>query len=84
MDKASELLKQAEEFARSAESWADLSNALYVPADGILTQAYTSRAEREVFAQTPEYHQLRQMLEDARDRFGLVEGATPKKRRNTG
>jgi predicted HicB family RNase H-like nuclease len=79
MSEAAELLKQADELARSAQSWADLSNALYDPADGILTRAFATRAERETFAQTPEYQRIRQLLEDARDRYGLVAGAAPKK-----
>lgn len=80
MSKAAGLLQQAEELARSVESWADLSNALYDPAKGILTQAFATRAEREAFAQTTEYQRIRELLEIARDRFGLVAGATPKKR----
>ena len=79
MSKAQELLNQAREFAQSAESWADLSNALYDPDHGILTQAFKTRAEREAFAQTTEYHHIRALLEETRDRFGLVAGATPKK-----
>ena len=80
MDKDRELLNQAEEFARSAESWADLSNALYDPTHGILTQAFTTRAERESLAKTSEYLRICELLEGVRDRFGLVAGATPKKR----
>jgi hypothetical protein len=78
MSKASELLEKAQELARSAPSWADLSNALFDPMEGIVARAFPSRAEREAFAKTPEYRQIRELLDQARDRFGLVAGATPK------
>jgi hypothetical protein len=80
MKKAAELLKEAEELARSAQSWADLSNALYDSAEGILRRAFPTRAEREAFVKTAEYQRIWELLEEARDRFGLVAGATPTKR----
>ncbi len=58
MNKASELLQKARELASSATSWADLSNALFDAVDGIVARAFESRAEREAFAQTPEYRQI--------------------------
>ncbi len=79
MKKPAELLQYAEEQARQAESWADLSNALFDPIDGVIARAYASRAEREAFARTDEYRKIRALIEQARERFGLVAGATPKK-----
>lgn len=79
MNKPEELLHAAQEQARSATSWADLSNALFDPLQGIVSQAFSTRAEREAFMQTEEYRQIRQLVEDAKDRFGLVAGATPKR-----
>lgn len=78
MTKAEELLHAAEELAHSAASWADLSNALFDPLQGIVARAFATRTERETFVQTEEYHKIRQLLEQARDHFGFVEGATPK------
>jgi hypothetical protein len=79
MSKEGEILKQAIEIARSVESWADLSNALYNAEDGLLTRTFPTRAERERFTKTKEYAQIRDLISDAVERFGLVEGATPKK-----
>jgi hypothetical protein len=79
MSKASELLQQAKQLAGSVQSWADLSNALFDPVEGIVSRAFETRAEREAFAKTPEYRQIRELLDQARDRFGLVAGATPKR-----
>ncbi|HZZ77709.1 MAG TPA: hypothetical protein VFE62_04265 [Gemmataceae bacterium] len=80
MTKAAEILTQAEQLAGSVQSWADLSNGLYDPQSGLLTRSYPTRAEREEFAKTPEYERIQHLLEEARDRFGMVAGATPKTR----
>lgn len=79
MNKAAELLKKAEALAQSATTWADLSNALYDPLEGLLAEAFPTRDERRQFIQTPEYKQIQQLLADAMNRFGLIEGATPKR-----
>jgi hypothetical protein len=79
MAKAAELLKLAERTAQTAKTWADLSNALFDPLRGLLAKAYPTRAEREAFVKTEEYRQIRQLLADAIEREGLVDGATPRK-----
>ncbi|MEE8452104.1 MAG: toxin-antitoxin system HicB family antitoxin [Thermoguttaceae bacterium] len=77
--KPSEILKSARDVASSVESWADLSNALFNPVDGLLMKAYPTREEREAFLKTKEYGAIRKLLETAMDETGLIEGATPKK-----
>jgi hypothetical protein len=79
MKNANRVLKQAQDAARAVESWADLSNALFDPVNGLLIRAYPTRAEREEFLKTPQYRKIRELLAGAIDRFGLVEGATPVK-----
>ncbi len=74
-----ELLQAAEELARTAESWADLSNALFDPLGGLLARACPTRAERAAFTQTAEYQKIKELVAEAQDRFGLVAGATPKR-----
>ena len=69
----------AEEQAKASETWADLANALFDPVEGLVAQAYPTRAEREAFIKTDEYRRIRQLLESAMDQHGLVAGATPKK-----
>ena len=74
-----ELLAEAERAANDAESWADLSNFLFNPVDGLVARAYKTREAREAFLKTDQYKQIRQLIADAVERHGLVEGATPKK-----
>ncbi len=77
--KSSEILKSARDVASSVETWADLSNALFNPVDGLLVKAYPTREEREAFLRTKEYREIRKLLETAMDESGLISGATPKK-----
>src|SRR5437879_5795979 len=79
MNAANDLLKEAEQAAREAETWADLSNFLFNPVDGLIAKAYPTREARQAFIRTEEYRRIRQLISDARQRHGLVEGATPKK-----
>jgi hypothetical protein len=79
MNALDQLLKAAEQAAQEAESWADLSNALFNPIDGLVSRAYRTREAREAFVKTEAYRKIWQLVSDAMDRFGLVEGAIPKK-----
>jgi hypothetical protein len=79
MSVVNELLSEAERAARDAETWADLSNILFNPVDGLVARAYPTREAREAFVKTAEYRKIRQLVSEAMRRHGLVEGATPKK-----
>ena len=77
--KAADVLAQARRRAASSTRWSDLSNALFDPSEGLVTRAYPTRREREAFARTPEYREIRQLVAALADSSGLVEGATPSK-----
>ena len=77
--KARKLLDAAKTEALSAETWADLSNALFDPVDGLVAKAYPTRGEREKFVKTEEYKAIRRLIDEAEQRTGLVDGATPTK-----
>jgi len=79
MNKAQEMLTSAQSVALTAETWADLSNALFDPVDGLLTKAFPTREEREKFVKTKEYRAIRELIDQATQRTGLIEGAKPKK-----
>jgi hypothetical protein len=79
MTKAQKLLKQAQQLAASAPTWADFSNALFDQQSGILAKAFPLGAARREFMKSPEYQAISQLLAEAMDRTGLIEGATPRK-----
>jgi predicted HicB family RNase H-like nuclease len=78
MTSAKRVLKQARELAKEVETWADLSNALFDPFNGVVTKAYPTHEEREAFMKTEEYKKILELLRHAIELYGLVEGATPK------
>jgi predicted HicB family RNase H-like nuclease len=77
--KEDHLLEQAKHLATSARTWADLSNALFDPEDGLLTRTFPTAEARAAFVKTEQYKAIRRLLDDLVDRAGLVEGATPTK-----
>jgi hypothetical protein len=77
--KEQRILNSARSEAASAETWADLSNALFDPETGLLAKAFPTREGREKFLKTKEYHAVRRLIDAAQERTGLVEGAIPKK-----
>lgn len=77
--KAAVVLAQARRQAASSARWSDLSNALFDPSEGLVARAYPTRREREAFARTPEYREIRKLVAALADSNGLVEGATPSK-----
>ncbi|OAI52321.1 hypothetical protein AYO44_04745 [Planctomycetaceae bacterium SCGC AG-212-F19] len=79
MKKATLVLEEAKALAKSAQTWADLSNALFDPFTGLLTRTFPTRAEREKFLRTDEYRAIRGLLRKATEASGLVKGATPSK-----
>ncbi|MEX2317728.1 MAG: toxin-antitoxin system HicB family antitoxin [Pirellulales bacterium] len=77
--KNQKILQEARRVAAQVTTWADLSNALYNPQDGLVTTAYPLPEDRSRFMETQEYHEIRQLLTQAMERTGLIEGASPAK-----
>jgi hypothetical protein len=79
MKASNRLIDRIQQAADEAETWADLSNFLFDPGEGLIARAYPTRETRETFVKSDEYRKLRQLVADSMDRHGLVEGGTPKK-----
>ena len=77
--KASVVLEKAKELARQAESWADFSNALSDPEDGLIAKTFPKARERQAFFNSPQYEEINHLLLGVIQRCGLVQGAVPKK-----
>lgn len=77
--KAQTILDSARDEAAKVQTWADLSNFLFDPEDGLISKAYPVGPERTAFMKSAEYKAIRQLIDEVRDRTGFIEGATPKK-----
>jgi len=77
--KAEQMLESARQEAAKVSTWADLSNFLFDPDDGIISTAYPVGPERKAFMKSPEYEAISQLIDEAQQRTGFIEGMTPKK-----
>jgi hypothetical protein len=66
------LLESAKQAASSANTWADLSNFLFSPENGLLVKAFPNRAERKEFMKTPEYKAILTLLLEQMESTGIV------------
>ncbi len=79
MTTGKDILKEAERLARSLRTWADLSNALFDPIEGLVARSFPTLQERKEFRKTHVYDQLHTLVEEKMEATGVVAGATPKK-----
>ena len=52
---AAEAVNEAKKLARSVESWADFSNAMFDPEQGVVARLFPGSAERQAFFKTREF-----------------------------
>jgi hypothetical protein len=79
MDKGKEILEKARVLARSCQTWADLSNSLFDPLEGLVARTFPRSEERAEFRKTSAYGKLHALVEDKMKVTGVVGGARPKK-----
>ena len=77
--KAEQILEAARLEAAKVTTWADLSNFLFDPDDGIISKAYPVGPERKTFMKSPQYEAISKLIDEVQDRTGFIEGMTPKK-----
>jgi hypothetical protein len=77
--KETDILNQARKLAEQSDSWADLSNAMFAPSDGLVARTFPSRAERNAFRKTKVWEAMHDLVRAKMERTGLVEGAEPQK-----
>lgn len=77
--KAKHIREQAESLARSAKGWADFSVAIFGHEDGLIAQAFSDEAERQLFYDSDEYKELCRMRQKLMAKFGVNEGGNPEK-----
>jgi hypothetical protein len=77
--KAAKVLREARKLAPQVKSWADFTNALFDPHEGVVAKIFSDADERRAFVKSAEYREIDRLLAGLMQRFGLAEGATPKK-----
>ncbi len=79
MSKLKAITEEAKKLAGFAETWADLSNALFDPMDGLVAKTFATPGERATFRKTKVYGELHGLVEAKMRETGVVTGANPKK-----
>jgi hypothetical protein len=79
MSNANEILSEAQRLAEKSETWADLSNALFDPMDGLVAKCFPDPVGRAAFRKSEEYGKLHALVEQKMQRTGVAAGAEPTK-----
>jgi hypothetical protein len=61
-DRAKQLVAEAKQIARQADTWIILSNALSDPHGGLIARYFPDPEQRQEFLHSPEYEELNQLL----------------------
>jgi len=83
MGKAKAILIEAKKLAKSTKTWADLSNELFDPLEGLIARTFRDPKERAGFRKTDVYNELHALVENKMQVTGLINGATPRKAGNS-
>lgn len=79
MSKVSDILAEAQGLAERSKTWADLSNALFGPLDGLVVKRFPEAAERAAFRKSEVYEHLHRLVEQRMQQTGVLAGSVPKK-----
>ena len=79
MNTVTDILADAKKLAEKSKTWADLSNAIFDPVDGLVAKRFTDSADRAAFRKTKAYGELHALVEAKMKQTGVIAGAAPKK-----
>jgi len=79
MSKIDDILAEARKLAEGSKTWADLSNGLFDPIEGLVAKFFPDALDRTAFRKTTEYDALHALVEQKMQETGVVEGSRPKK-----
>jgi len=79
MSRSNDILAEASKLAQNCRTWADLSNAIFDPLEGLIVRVFPDASERSAFRKTDIYDALHALVEQKVQETGMIEGSTPKK-----
>lgn len=78
-DTVSAILADARRLAERSQTWADLSNALFDPVDGLVVSCLPDAKDRAAFRKSDAYATLHKLVEQKMQQTGVLAGSEPKK-----
>jgi hypothetical protein len=79
LDKANYITGKAKELASTVHSWTEFSNKMFDQEQGLVAKVFGRMPERKVFYDMPQYEEVNRIFLDLIKRFGVSDGAAPKK-----
>lgn len=79
MSKVKDVLAEGKRLANKSKTWADLSNALFGPLDGLVAKSFPDPTERNAFRTSNTYDALHSLVEQKMHQMGVLTGSQPKK-----
>ncbi|MHB1034757.1 MAG: toxin-antitoxin system HicB family antitoxin [Pirellulales bacterium] len=70
---------EARRLAKKSKTWAELSNALFDPIEGLVAKHFPDAASRTTFRKTDAYESLHKLVEEKMRETGVVAGSEPRK-----
>ena len=72
MRKPDNIIAKAKRLAKTSQSWADLSNAIFGPVDGLIAKEFPDKTDRAAFRKSDAYEALHKLLEQKIKETGLA------------
>jgi hypothetical protein len=79
MSSVGEIQVEAKRLAKKSKTWAELSNALFDPIEGLVAKHFPDAARRTAFRKTDAYESLHKLVEEKMRETGVVAGSEPRK-----
>jgi site-specific DNA-methyltransferase (adenine-specific) len=79
MSAVNDILAEARRLAERAKTWADLSNGLFDPLDGLVVKQFPNSADRATFRKSDTCATLHKLVEQKMQQTGVREGSKPRK-----
>ncbi len=79
MNSVDQILEEAKDLANKCKNWADLSNALFDPLDGLVVKHLPVPSDRAAFRKSDAYDKLHKLVEEKMEQTGVVAGSEPTK-----
>jgi hypothetical protein len=74
-----EILIEASRLAGKSKTWADLSNGLFDPQEGLIARRLPAPSDRAAFRKSDAYEQLHKLVERKMQQTGVLSGSEPTK-----
>ncbi len=79
MNKVNDILAEAQRLSEYSKTWADLSNGIFDPVDGLIAKQFPDAADRAAFRKSDAYATLHKLVEQKMQQTGVAAGAEPTK-----